>query len=385
MLDRLRAAYQHNLFESVIPFWMRHSIDPEHGGFFTCLDRDGALYDTRKYSWLNGRQVWMLSTLYNTAGARPEWLDAARSGAEFLRRNVFDEHGRCYFSLAQDGRPAFFQRKPYAGFFVMLGFLEYAKASGDPWYHQRALQLEKDVRRWIADSTLLGRPALPGGIAYSQLADIYVSCAMALELDDLDALRQCLRDLRTHVDPATGLLHESASIDPSQRRASPDGRLICPGSIFEISWYLFRALDRLPDPDPDAELILLRALDAAFDFGWDQTYGGFHYFKDIDGRPTLQLESDMKLWWVHAEALYALLVAYLRTGDPHWLNRLQLVFDWTWSHFPDPQHGEWFGYLHRDGSLALTLKGNNYKGCFHIPRMLLFSLHELKTKSPTNR
>src|SRR5574338_248724 len=68
--------YRENLLESVIPFWMKHSVDREHGGFFTCLERDGTVFDTRKYVWLQGRQVWMLSKLWNEVERREEWLEA---------------------------------------------------------------------------------------------------------------------------------------------------------------------------------------------------------------------------------------------------------------------------------------------------------------------
>ncbi|MGC4055167.1 MAG: AGE family epimerase/isomerase [Paludibaculum sp.] len=179
MWKRLKEQYEENLYGSVLPFWLRHSLDREHGGYFTCLDAQGAVYDTRKYIWLNGRQVWTLSRLYNQVEHRPEWLEAARLGAEFLRRHAFDEKGRCYFSLTREGLPSFYQRKPYAGLFVMLGFSEYAKATGDEWYQAKAEELFVKVQEWIADARLLDRPALAGGVAYSNLADIYAICSMA--------------------------------------------------------------------------------------------------------------------------------------------------------------------------------------------------------------
>lgn len=365
------SGYRAHLLESIIPFWMKHSLDTEHGGYFTCLDRDGSVFDTRKYVWLNGRQVWTLARLYNTVERRPEWLAAARLGAEFLRHHVFDNHGRCWFSLTREGKPAFFQRKPYGAAFVSLGFAEYAKASGDTWYRDKARELFRKVREWIADPGLLGRPSFPAMPAMSQLADVYIVLSLALELDDSAAVAEMLTAIDVHHEPTRRLFFENATLDPARRTEYPDGRLICPGSIFEISWFLLKALQL--QPDAAKQKMVLDVLEGGLEFGWDKQHGGFFYFMDIDGKPTLQLESSMKLWWVHAEAICALSHAYAATKDQRWRRWIEVVDDYTFSHFPDAEYGEWFGYLDRQGRPALTLKGNNYKGCFHIPRALLFS------------
>jgi N-acylglucosamine 2-epimerase len=386
MLSELANRCHSELTGSILPFWMNHSIDRRNGGFWTCLERDGAVFDTRKYVWMNGRQVWMLSRLHRTFDQRAEWLDAARGGAEFLRRHAFDEQERCWFSLTAEGQPAGYQRKPYGAVFVMLGFLEYSKASGDTVYRDLALALFRRIGRYIEEPSLLGRPSLPGAPRLSGLADIYVLCAMALDLleDDprnpeyLDVLRACLRQIKLHYHPAHRLFYENAPLD-AESAGTPDGRLICPGSIFEINWLLFRALDYVSDEEVGK--LLLATLEGALEFGWDREYGGFYYFLDVEGHSPLQLEWAMKLWWVHVEALYALVNAYARTKDPKWLGWLDRVQEWIWAHFPDQQFGEWFGYLDRQGQPALTLKGGNYKGCFHIPRALLFSLQTIQRAS----
>ncbi|KAM6184501.1 N-acylglucosamine 2-epimerase [Sarcoramphus papa] len=68
--------------DATIAFWERHSHDPQHGGFFSCLSRDGTVYDETKYVWMQGRQVWVYSRLYRTVPRfrRPELLEAARAG-----------------------------------------------------------------------------------------------------------------------------------------------------------------------------------------------------------------------------------------------------------------------------------------------------------------
>jgi N-acylglucosamine 2-epimerase len=395
-LRELAGRYRVELLDNIMPFWMRHSIDAAHGGFWSCLERDGTCFDRRKYVWMNGRQVWTLCKLYRTLEARAEWLEAARRGAEFLRAHVFDEQGRCWFALTADGRPAAAQRKPYGAVFVMLGWLEYAKASGDDSYRALALALYGRIERWLAEPAELGRAALAGAPRLAGLADIYVRCSMALEALEDDpynaawraVLRRCLEDLPKHYETRHRLLYENAPLD-DDAAATPDGRLICVGSIFEIHWLLWRAIDELGGPAAEspeeagaaatrASSILNETLAGALEFGWDREYGGLFYFLDCEGHTPLQLEWSMKLWWVHVEAIYALLQAYVRTRDERWLGWLTRVDRWSWEHFRDTDYGEWYGYLDRAGAPALTSKGGNYKGCFHIPRALLYSVLTLR-------
>jgi len=355
------ARYLSELLDNIIPFWMKHSVDHQHGGFWTCLDREGRIYDNRKYVWLNGRQVWTLAKLYRTVEPREEWLAVAQAGADFLRRSVYDAEGRCYFSLQADGSPASYQRKPYGAAFVMLGLLELSKATNDQALRDEAVDLFAKIQRWIEQPALLGRPQF--GAPASQLADIYVLAFMALELaevaDNREVMRKCLAQVRAHVQQ--GVLLETVA-----PHSTPEGRLFCPGSSFEIAWILLRLLHYLPDPA--MQQWLLDVIEATMAH-WQN---GFPYLIDIAGHPTLQLESSQRLWWVHVEALVALATAYDLTKDSKWLTWFDQVDSYTWQHFRDGDRKEWFGYLDRHGSPELTLKGNHYKGCFHIPRALLY-------------
>ena len=112
-------------------------------------------------------------------------------------------------------------------------------------------------------------------------------------------------------------------------------------------------------------------LDWMWEWGWDREYGGLFYFRDAKGLPSHEYWHDMKFWWPHTEAMNATLRAWLLTGEHRQLERFEQVKAWSYAHFPDPEYGEWFGYLHRDGSLSCDLKGTMFKGPFHIPRVLL--------------
>lgn len=102
---KLSDQYRDELLNNVLPFWLQNSQDKEFGGYFTCLDREGKVFDTDKFIWLQGREVWMFSMLYNKVEKRQEWLDCAVQGGEFLKKYGHDGNYNWYFSLDRSGRP----------------------------------------------------------------------------------------------------------------------------------------------------------------------------------------------------------------------------------------------------------------------------------------
>jgi N-acylglucosamine 2-epimerase len=383
MLETYANRYRHNLNESVIPFWLKYGLDHEHGGTFTCLDRTGQLYDTKKYMWMQGRAVWMFARLYNEWERRPEYLAAAKLVCDFMRRHGRDEQGRVYFSLTREGQPFGYQRKPYAAVFYMMGLLEYAKATGDSVCMDEAIEVFWRIDEWIKRPELLGRPALAGSPPVSNLANVMVLASMAIELarvsDDqryLDVMRAAMDGVLAHYDPARRILIENVPLDGRSMDEWPEGRLFNPGHSIEVAWFLLHVLEFITSEQH--RQIALDALEGSLEFGWDQEYGGLYYFMDRDGRPTAQLESSMKLWWPHTEAIYALVLAYTLTQQERWLRWLERVDAYSFERFVDPTHGEWFGYLDRRGDVALDVKGGSYKCFFHVPRALLFSVQRIE-------
>ncbi|MCC6589491.1 MAG: AGE family epimerase/isomerase [Bryobacterales bacterium] len=369
-----------------MPFWMKHSLDEEHGGYFTCVERDGRLYDSRKYLWLNGRELWMLAKLYNECPDHPErgkWLEAARKGAAFLRKHARDAQGRCYFSLSREGQPTGYQRKPYAAVFLCIGYHEYWKATGEEWALKEARDLFWRMREWIANPALMDRPKLAGAAAFTQLADWMVQASTALELAAADpdpryreVMAECLDAiLLRHLDAERNLLLENVAPDGGKRFDMPEGRLFCPGHSVEVCWFLLDMLEYHPDAERQRQV--LDILEASLEAGWDKQHGGLTYFVDVEGREMLQLEAGMKLWWPHTEALYACVYALKLTGERRWARWLGKVEEYSWATFVDTVHGEWFGYCDRTGKPTHLLKGNNYKGCFHVPRALWLSIRKI--------
>lgn len=368
--------YKNGLVRDTLPFWFPRCVDREHGGFFTALNRDGALVDTDKSIWQQGRITWLLSTLYTTVEPRPEWLEWASSGIEFLRRHGFDTDGRMFFQVTRDGRPLRKRRYVFSEAFAALAFAAYAHASGDEGAAEQARTL---FNHFIQYTTTPG--ALPSkgiletrptrGLAYPMIT-INVARQLLDTVGDPDVCRmhldRCIGEIRDYfVHPELQCVLETVGMDGAFIDHF-DGRTVNPGHAIEAAWFI---LHEARMRGHDRELIALgcRMLDWMWTRGWDKEYGGLLYFVDVKGLPVQEYWHDMKFWWPHNEAIIATLLAHTLTGDDRYAAWHRQVHDWAFSHFADPDYGEWYGYLHRDGRLSVPLKGNMWKGPFHLPRM----------------
>ncbi|MGN6509929.1 MAG: AGE family epimerase/isomerase, partial [Chitinophaga sp.] len=149
-----------------------------------------------------------------------------------------------------------------------------------------------------------------------------------------------------------------------------DGRTLNPGHAIEGAWFILQEAQYRGN-DPHLTALGCRMLDYMWERGWDKTYGGILYFRDVHNKPVQEYWQDMKFWWPHNETIIATLMAYLTTGDEKYARWHRQVHDYAYSRFHDAQNGEWFGYLHRNGEVAQTAKGNLFKGPFHLPRQEL--------------
>jgi N-acylglucosamine 2-epimerase len=373
--QQLAALYKNTLFNNVIPFWEQHSIDWEQGGYFTCLDRQGKVYDTDKFIWLQNRQVWIFSMLYNQVEPREDWLKIAANGAHFLAKNGRDAEGNWYFSLARNGKPLVQPYNIFSDCFAAMAFSKYALASGEDWAKEIALQAYQNVLRRKDDPKGKYNKTYPGTRPMKSLAVPMILANLSLEVDWLlpsDRLAQILDTtvrevMNDFLDQERGLMYENVSPDGSHLDCF-EGRLINPGHGIEAMWFIMDIANRYNDIQT-----VNKAVDVVINilnFAWDQEYGGLYYFMDADGHPPQQLEWDQKLWWVHLESLVALAIALRLTGRADCWEWYQKMHDYTWSHFADAEQGEWFGYLNRQGKVLLNLKGGKWKGCFHVPRSL---------------
>ncbi len=367
--------YKSELIDNVLPFWMKYSKDDVNGGFFTCLDRTGKVYDTDKFMWLQGREVWCFSYMYNNVAANEDWLKMALHGAAFMQKNGRDENGNWYFSLTADGRPLIQPYNIFSDCFASMAFAALDKASSNDTYKKMALDTFENILKRRHNWKGTYSKAYPGTRNLKNFALPMILCNLSLELEHIIGTERVNSFIPTVIheimevfyQPELGLILENVCEDGSYCD-SFEGRLLNPGHAIEAMWFLMDIGKRLND-----EALIEKSCTIMLDtleYGWDKEFGGIFYFLDVKGAPPQQLEWDQKLWWVHVEALVALAKGYQYTKNKKCLEWFHKIHNYTWKHFKDNEYGEWFGYLNRRGEVLLNLKGGKWKGCFHIPRAL---------------
>ena len=375
-LQKLSHQYRNELLENVVPFWEKYSKDEESGGYFTCLDRKGKVFDTDKFIWLQARQVWMFATLYNKVEARQEWLDMSMHGAKFLKQFGHDGQLNWYFSLTREGKPLIEPYNIFSDCFATMAFGQLYQATGTEEFGDIAKKTFDLILKRQENPKGRFTKNVPGTRPLKGFSLPMILCNLSLEIEHLlpkelvdETIRKVVHEvMEVFYQQDTGLILENVHPDGSFSD-SFEGRLLNPGHAIEAMWFIMDLSERLNQPDlaQKATEIMLRTLE----YGWDKQHGGIFYFMDIKGYPPQQLEWDQKLWWVHMETLISLIKGYRITGNAACLNWFEKVHEYTWKRFPDPGYGEWYGYLNRQGEVLLPLKGGKWKGCFHVPRGLL--------------
>jgi len=382
--DELLAVYRDGLLDDTLPFWIDHCVDREHGGFTVALDRDGSVLDTDKSLWQQGRFSWLLGALYNRTGSlglkndprRVEWLELCRHGVEFIDRHGFDPaDGRMWFLVTQDGRPLRKRRYAFTESFAAIAYGEYAKATGSDEYAEKARRCFRKMIDHFLDPKGV-QPKSTDTRPMKSMGFPMIAIITAQELRDSIGLEEADEWIDRGIE-TIGRDHMKHDLQVVMETVGPsgeiidhfDGRTLNPGHAIEAAWFVMHEGKRRNDQ----QLITMgqTMLDWMWARGWDPQYGGLLYFVDLKGLPVQEYWHDMKFWWPHNEAIIATLLAAQLTGDPKYEEMHRQVHDWAYRHFADPEYGDWFGYLHRDGRVSVELKGNLWKGPFHLPRMQL--------------
>ena len=371
-------SYKKDLTENIMPFWMEHGWDRENGGAYTCVDRDGSLMDSTKSVWFQGRFAFICAYAYNNVEKNQEWLDAAKSTLDFIEKHCFDEQGHMYFSVTAEGKPLRKRRYVFSETFASIAMSEYALATGDEHWAKRALQVFEDTQRFLNTPGFLPAKFEPEVQLQSHsiiMILINVGSCIRKVINDPKLTQQIDESIaklkKYFIHPEFKCLLETVGMN-GEFIDNNMGRTINPGHCIETTWFIMEEA-KLRGWDKPMFDMALQIFDWSWDWGWDKQYGGIINFRDCKNLPSQDYSQDMKFWWPQCETIISSLYAYLGTGDEKYLYRHERISEWTYAHFPDAEYGEWYGYLHRDGTVAQPAKGNLFKGPFHIPRMMIKS------------
>ncbi len=366
--------FKKDLVSNILPFWLK-CIDYENGGIFTCADREGNIYGTDKSVWFQGRALWSFSKAYNLIDQNPEYLKACRAIYDFLPKCT-DTDGRMFFTVTADGRELQKRRYYFSETFAAIGCAQFYKATGDKAVLESA---EKyfDIAYKCFRGEIKNQPKInPANNPCKALSPVMIMLSTAQEMRSLDGkydkynpiVQECLNEILHGGFLKDNALFESVSTS-GEFVDTPNGRIVNPGHSLEAAWFVMS--EGLLSGNDEAIALAKKIIDITLPLGIDPQHGGIIAFTDVSGKPPVQLEWDMKLWWPQCEAMIALRMAHDIFGEDKYLDAYNSLKKLCEEYFVDAQCGEWYGYLHYDNTPSTTLKGNIFKGPFHIPRFYM--------------
>lgn len=376
--NALYKLYRAELLERTIPFWLKHGLDWQHGGICTCVSDEGKVLSGDKYVWSQLRAIWTFSALYNKIERKPEYLEAATHIFNFIKDCGRNARGEWYFCLDENGQPLFDGATSiYCDGFAIYGFTEFARATGNTEAIDLARQAFDSVQARLAKpGSYQTHPLpIPAGTKAHGVSMIFASAFGELGeyLNDRTITEAALDHAKQVMDvfrrPADRRLYEFVALDDSLL-TTPPGRVVNPGHVLESMWFMIHLFQREHDQARIQQAI--ETMRWHLELGWDDEYGGLFLARDAAGS-FWEKKWDMKIWWPHTEALYALLLAYSISKETWCLDWFRRLHDYAFSHFPMPEYGEWTQNLDRQGRRINELVALPVKDPFHLARALIYS------------
>lgn len=381
--SRLYEQYRTLLLDGVVPFWLKHGIDWEQGGVLSCMNDDGSPVSGDKFMWSQARSVWTFAALYNRVEKRPEFLKAAENSVRFLLAHGRDDQGRWVYHTDRAGNMIEGATSIYTDCFAVYGLSEYYRAVKDAEILSTVKKTFDRVRQRIEEPDFTETAPYPLPVGWKNHGVPMIMTETTGELAQTTADKEldsqadayAARVMDHFVRPNRKVLLEFLT-DKYEVLPPNAGTFVMPGHAIESMWFVLRRAQRRGD-----QSLARRAAEVIrwhLEKGWDQEYGGIFLGLDAEGREPFLPHADKKLWWPHTEALYALLLAHYLTGEKWCVEWYDKVHEWSFSHFPMPEVGEWRQRLTREGNPTSEVIALPVKDPFHLPRAAILIMQLLK-------
>lgn len=407
-MENLRNKYVTDLEKNFLPFW-EAAIDEQYGGVFSCFTNKGdTLVSERKYTWSQGRFLWMCCKLQaldaqGTISLSKKWKNAADHTYQFLNDHALMENNHAVFAVERDGEKIEDQMDTsiFADCFYVLGCNAYAQLNKDVEILEHTLTVYRTIKSRIEKDDFSTAPyPIPTGYRSHSIPMILSNVAQELydttSLLDHASKGEIQQDVSGFLNEILGELSndnrifEMFTTDSSQHQTLL-ARHVNPGHTLESAWFMIHSMDQLTE-EKDSLSRLARICSNALSLGWDDEYGGLLRFVDKDGgKPQgdmtdTNFESlirdtwDTKLWWPHSEALYTTLLLHEKTGDPEWLTWYEKLDQYIFDTFPneDQEIGEWVQIRNREGKPLEKVVALPVKDPFHIVRNFILIIDLLE-------
>jgi N-acylglucosamine 2-epimerase len=405
--------YSQEIVRDFWPFWEK-AFDDQNGGVFTCFTNDGTqLISSDKYTWSQGRFLWLCSELYQLAkeGLVSLDLDELKVMADktytFLKRHTLMESNHVLYAVTNDGKQINGQTdiSVYADCFFVLGINKYAEVFKNEEAFQLALLVYQTIIKRVGTGSIKTEPyPIPKDFLSHSLNMILLNVVQEIEvtarvfsypIQDLDI--KCSKDISQYI--INEFIEEDGRCIELKRKSGKSEDLLLerhlnPGHILEATWFHLHSLNNWEEnQQQDVLSILSKVALNALNRGWDEEYGGLLRFVDKDGgKPVGQVNDhdpyctlicetwDTKLWWPHSEALYTLLLLYKYTKEQVFMEWYQKLYAYIFRTFPNPNKevGEWIQIRNRKGEPLNKVVALPVKDPFHILRnfILIIKLYK---------
>ena len=408
---RLKSFYTSQIEDNFWPYWEKF-IDEDNGGLFTCINNNGTeIVSKDKYSWSQGRFLWLLSYLYSLSQTNILKIDskkikeASYKLKDFILSNCILDDKKVVFLTDEKGKlkvdsiSGKIDASIYADCFVIIGLAAFSLYFKDKDVFNKSYDLYQSVIKRIKKNNYNSEPyPIPKDLSAHSIPMILVNveselllAAKALKAEKkLKEIKTCLKN---HIKEimgkfqSNGLINEFVCTEDKEKIKKKYEILLKhknPGHAIESMWFVIEA-DELLGRKSNIKLakdVILNSIN----IGWDKSEGGLLRFVNSDGcRPgdsenedryekLINNTWDMKLWWPHSEALYALLLINRYSNDREIFEWFDKVFNYTFSVFPNTEIGEWIQIRKRNGEAEEKLVALPVKDPFHILRFLIKSL-----------
>ncbi|AFV00437.1 AGE family epimerase/isomerase [Simiduia agarivorans] len=355
---------------SILDFYEKNVDDNALGGFRQNFYDSGDVFDTGTKQLVSSTRLVFNYCVASEVFAQPAYLARAARGLDYVREQHWDPARKGYHWVLNNNIPVDSTNHCYGLAFVMLAYATAHKQGIANAYQGIGHTWDiLEQRFWQADQGLYADEATPDWSVVSdyrgQNANMHCCEALLAAFEATGEARYLDRAYRLANTVAVELAakggglvweHFTSALEPDWEFNKEDPKNLYkpwgfqPGHQTEWSKLLLTLHQHRPEPWMVDRAKAL--FDAAWEKCWDEARGGLYYGHAPDGR----ICDDEKYFWVQAESFAAAAMLALATGESHYWDCYQKLWQYSWDHMIDHQYGAWYRVLSADNQPLSNIK-----------------------------